>query len=86
MDTKELNTFIQGLIIEAAELDPMKIEPDQDLSTVGLDSLAGLEVTVNLEKKFKIKIPPTRYEEMVTISGISSIVNELRAQNEVATA
>ncbi|WP_375055760.1 acyl carrier protein [Zobellella sp. DQSA1] len=85
MDNQELHTFIQELIIEAAELDPMTIDPDQDLSALGLDSLAGLEVAVNLEKKFKFKIPPTRYEEMITISGISNIVNELREQKETVT-
>lgn len=86
MDTQELNTFIQDLVIEAAELDPMTIDPQQDLSAVGLDSLAGLEVAVNLEKRFKFKIPPTRYEEMTTISGISTIVNELLEQKEPVNA
>lgn len=86
MDTQELNTFIQDLIIEAAELDPMTIEPDQDLSALGLDSLAGLEVAVNLEKKFKFKIPPSRYEEMITIAGIATIVNDVQAEKEAVSA
>ena len=40
-------------------------------------ALAGLEVTVNLEKKFQIKIPPARYEELVSIAAIGAIVQEL---------
>ncbi|MGN0922075.1 MAG: acyl carrier protein [Cellvibrio sp.] len=82
MENQALYQLIQELIIEAAELNPIAIAPDDDLVAIGLDSLAGLEVTVNLEKKFKIKIPATRYEEMITIRAIADIVQDLVKQNE----
>ncbi len=76
---------IREYVIEAAELDEQDIAPDEDLITLGLDSLAGLEITVNLEKKYGVKIPPSRYEEMTTIAAISSIVEQLVAEkNPVA--
>jgi len=79
---KKLYKIIQDYAIEAAELDEMEIDPHEDLIELGLDSLAGLEITVNLEKKYKIKIPPSRYEEMTTIHAITTIVNELLEEKE----
>ena len=51
-----------------------------------MDSLAGLEITVNLEKKYQIKVPPSRYEEMTTIKAIANIVTELLQEKEGAAA
>lgn len=86
MQVQELYNLIQELIIEAAELDPMDIAPEQDLIALGLDSLAGLEVTVNLEKQFKVKVPATRYEEMTSIKAIADIVQELLEAKEAVPA
>lgn len=83
---ENLHALIQEYIIEAAELDDITISPEEDLIELGLDSLAGLEITVNLEKKYKIKVPPSRYEEMTTIKAIENIVNELLEEKEGAAA
>ncbi|MFT6248644.1 MAG: acyl carrier protein [Cognaticolwellia sp.] len=82
----ELHSLIREYTIEAAELDEMEISLDQDLVELGLDSLAGLEITVNLEKKYQIKVPPARYEEMVTIQAIANLVTELLDAKETETA
>lgn len=82
----ELHSLIREYTIEAAELDEMEIGLDQDLVELGLDSLAGLEITVNLEKKYQIKVPPARYEEMVTIQAIANLVTELLDAKETETA
>ncbi|QNA87327.1 acyl carrier protein [Massilia sp. Dwa41.01b] len=74
----DLHTTIRNLIIEAAELDEdTEIGLTDSLHDHDVDSLAGLEVTVNLEKKYQIKIPPARYEELVSIGAIAAIVQEL---------
>lgn len=74
---EELFALIRQLIIEAAELDDVEIGVDEQLADHEVDSLAGLEVTVNLEKKYQVKIPPERYEEMTSIRSIATIVSEL---------
>lgn len=86
MQGQELYNLIQELIIDAAELDPMDIAPEQDLIALGMDSLAGLEVTVNLEKRFKVKVPATRYQEMTSIKAIGSIILELVEAKEADAA
>ena len=75
---QELHNTIRNMIVEAAELDDdTQIGLTDSLHEHDVDSLAGLEVTVNLEKKFQIKIPPARYEELVSIAAIGAIVQEL---------
>lgn len=75
---QQLHTIIRNMIVEAAELDDdTQIGLTDSLHDHDVDSLAGLEVTVNLEKKFQIKIPPARYEELVSIAAIGAIVQEL---------
>ena len=75
---QDIHDTIRKLIIEAAELDDdAQIGLSDSLHDHDVDSLAGLEVTVNLEKKFQIKIPPARYEELVSIAAIGAIVQEL---------
>ncbi len=81
---EELYAVIRGLIIEAAELDEVDIGLDEKLGDHDVDSLAGLEVTVNLEKKYQIKIPPERYGEMISIRAIAAIVTELVAAKATA--
>ncbi|WP_043316394.1 acyl carrier protein [Microbulbifer sp. HZ11] len=77
---------IRSLAIEAGELEDTEIGLQDNLEDVGLDSLAGLEITVGLEKKYKVKVPPSRYEEMVTIQAIADLINELVDAKEAATA
>lgn len=81
---EELYASIRRLIIEAAELDEVEIGLDEQLADHEVDSLAGLEVTVNLEKKYQIKIPPERYEDMTSIRAIAAIVTELVAAKAAA--
>ena len=71
---------IRKTIVEAAELDDVAIDPDVDLTTFDVDSLAGLEVAVNLEKHYRIRIPAAKYPDMTTIRAIATIVQELLDQ------
>lgn len=83
---ESLYPTIADYVIDAAELDVDELSPDEDLVELGLDSLAGLEIAVNIEKKYKIKIPPVRYEEMTSVRKIAEILSELLEDKEaVAT-
>ena len=76
MDTlyKDITAFVR----EAADLDDdVEIAPHAPLSGHDVDSLAGLEVVVNIERKYKIKILPECYAQMTSIHAIAEIVNSL---------
>lgn len=75
---------ITGFVREAADLDDdIDIDPHTQLSSHDVDSLAGLEVVVNIERKYRIKISPERYAQMTTIHAIVEIVNSLlKAKSE----
>lgn len=81
-----LYSVIAEFVIDAAELEIDELAPDEDLIALGLDSLAGLEIAVNIEKKYQIKIPPARYEEMISVRKIADIVTELINEKEAVAA
>lgn len=81
-----LYPVISEYVIDAAELDVEELAPEEDLVELGLDSLAGLEIAVNIEKKYQIKIPPARYEEMITVKKIAEIISELINEKEAVAA
>ncbi|MDO6708154.1 MULTISPECIES: acyl carrier protein [unclassified Photobacterium] len=81
-----LYSVITEYVIDAAELDIDELAPDEDLIELGLDSLAGLEIAVNIEKKYQIKIPPARYEEMTTVRKIAEILSELLEEKQAVPA
>lgn len=81
-----LYPVISEYVIDAAELDVEELAPEEDLVELGLDSLAGLEIAVNIEKKYQIKIPPAIYEEMTTVKRIAEIVSGLIDEKEAVAA
>ncbi|WP_407330682.1 acyl carrier protein [Enterovibrio sp. 27052020O] len=83
---ENLYAVISEYVIDAAELDVEELAPDEDLIELGLDSLAGLEIAVNIEKQYKIKIPPARYEDMTTVKKIAEIISGLLAEKEAVAA
>ena len=75
---EQLYEVILKMVIEAAELEEdVQIGCNDSLDDYDVDSLAGLEITVNLEKKSQIKIPPDRYQDMTNIHAIAGIVTDL---------
>lgn len=74
---EDLNGVIRTLVIEAAQLDDVEIGVAEPLADYDVDSLVGLEITVNLEKRYKVKIPPERYQEMTTIGNIAALIKDL---------
>ncbi|MBX3304663.1 MAG: acyl carrier protein [Nitrospira sp.] len=71
---KDITAFVR----EAADLDDdVEIDPHALLSGHDVDSLAGLEVVVNIERKYKIKIVPESYAQMTSVHAIAEIVNSL---------
>ena len=61
MDTVD---HLRNMIIEEFELDPDKVQPDTDLTALGIDSLSVIEFLFKVEDTFKVTLPDRRVEEM----------------------
>lgn len=59
--------------IPAAEIQPASSFRDD----LGLDSLSALEVTVDIEYAFKVKIPEERLQGIKTVQDTMTVVQEL---------
>jgi acyl carrier protein len=85
------------MIIEEFELDPEKVQPDTDLTSLGIDSLSIVEFIFDVEDKFKVELPDQRVEvrdlkavkspaPFTTLRELSAQLDQLiEAQNEKAT-
>lgn len=59
MDTVEI---LRNMISEEFELDAEKVQPDTDLSALGIDSLSVIEFLFKVEDTFKVTLPDRRVE------------------------
>jgi acyl carrier protein len=53
---------LRQMIIEEFEIEPEKVQPDTDLTTLGIDSLSIAEFIFDVEDKFKVELPDPRVE------------------------
>lgn len=59
------------------EIDPQKVKMDSRFSAdLGLDSLDQVEIITNFEKEFKIEIPDSVAENMITVSDAVAYIKE----------
>lgn len=78
---------IISIIAEVSGLDEDEIKPDanffQDLE---IDSIKAIEITVAIEKKFKISIRDEDMPKMTTVQQALELVNRLVGQKQSANA
>lgn len=68
---------IKEIIATVSEQDLAAIDIDDNLPQKhDINSLMGLEILVSLEKKYKIRIPESRLQDMTTVRQISEIILE----------
>ena len=75
---------LRQMIIEEFEIDPEKVQPDTDLTTLGIDSLSIAEFIFDVEDKFKVELPDPRVEvrdlQAVKSAAPFTTLRELAAQ------
>ena len=78
---EELYKELIDMVAEVAELEPEDVGIEDSLPEEHeFNSLMGLEVLVELEKKYNVKVPETRLPEMTTIKNIAEIIKEIEAE------
>lgn len=76
-DKNKMHNEIIEIISEIAEQEPGDVGIDDNLPEKhDVNSLMGLEILVALEKKYKVKIPESKLQEMTTIRKISDLIIE----------
>lgn len=84
-----LETRIKTLIVETLNLDiaPEDISDDQPLmgADLGLDSIDALELVVQIEKQFGIKLESSE-QAKEALQSVSSMARQIRLRQGAATA
>ncbi|MFA5258051.1 MAG: phosphopantetheine-binding protein [Opitutales bacterium] len=85
MTDEQLKQEIKELIVETLELDDISAEDISDEqalmdSDLGLDSIDALELVVQIEKKFGIKLENSE-DAKTALRSVNSMVEQIRKHN-----
>lgn len=77
MSTEEIRAIVKDSIAAIANLDPNDIADDASYrDDLQLDSLTILEIAVDAEYKFKVKIPDEELSKMRTVSDTVRVIQQ----------
>jgi acyl carrier protein len=77
MDSREITSKIKEHVSRVTGIAPDKISDDASyFNDLGLDSLSVMELTVDLEYAFKIKVRPEELPDMPTIQHTVALVQK----------
>lgn len=84
MDAEIVKARIKEIIGNVAGLDATTIQDDDDFrDDLSLDSLALLEIMVDVDLAFQLELPDERYQHVRTVSAAAELVMERRKELEV---
>jgi len=79
--TGNLEQEIISIISDVSGFDPEEIKPDTNLQNkLEIDSIKAIEITVAIEKKFKISVRDEDVPKIVTLRDAVELVNNLLNQ------
>ena len=68
---------IKQLLIDTANVDEEKIKPSARLKVdLGFDSLYAVEMALELETHFSIKIEPEELKQLITVQNVVDLVEK----------
>jgi acyl carrier protein len=82
MSTLEI---IQDILAKKFALDPAKLTPEAQLSQLGIDSLAVLELLFDIEDRFSLKIKDDMPGSLMTLQDVVLYIDALLAQRQAQT-
>jgi acyl carrier protein len=81
LSTNNVEQEIISIISDVSGFDPEKIKPDTNLQNeLEIDSIKAIEITVAIEKKFKISVRDEDVPKIVTLKDAVELVNNLLIQ------
>jgi acyl carrier protein len=82
-----IRATIKSLIAEITERDPSEISDTADFTEdLGIDSLAGMEMMVTVDKRFKIDIPEEDFAKAKNVNDAVAMVQRFLVARPVDSA
>ncbi len=83
LSTNNVEQEIISIISDVSGFDPEEIKPDTDLQNqLEIDSIKAIEITVAIEKKFKIQVRDEDVPNITTLRQAVELVNALISQKD----
>jgi acyl carrier protein len=77
VDAEKIRETVRQSVNRITGIAPAEIQDDSDFrKDLGLDSLSALEVMVDVEYAFKIKVPEDRLQTVATVRDTIAVVQE----------
>jgi len=71
---------VKGIVVEALSVDADQVTPSSNLvDDLGADSLARVELVMQIEEEFDIEISDSDSEKILTVQAIIDYVNQKKA-------
>ena len=81
MTAREIRERVKEIIAEVADLDPKEIgDDDRFVEDLDLDSLTLLELTVDVDYEFQLKVEEDRLKALTSIPETVALVEEILAE------
>ena len=74
-DADSIRKEVIQIVAEIAELPPDQISPDSTLEELNIDSLNGLRIVAEVEKRYGINIPDDAIGKIRTMPDIFALVD-----------
>lgn len=83
MTTNNVEQEIISIISDVSGFEPEEIKPDTDLQNeLEIDSIKAIEITVAIEKKFKVSVRDEDVPNITTLKQAVELVNTLINQKD----
>lgn len=85
--TEQIEKEIILILSEVSGVDEQEIKPDTDLAKdLEIDSIKAIEITVAIEKKFKISVRDEDVPKIMTLRQAVDLVSQLLGQKSAKNA
>jgi len=79
--TEQIEKEIIAILADVSGVDEQEIKPDTDLAKdLEIDSIKAIEITVSIEKKFKISVRDEDVPKIMTLRQAVDLVSQLLSQ------
>jgi len=83
--TEQIEKDIISILSEVSGVDEQEIKPETDLAKdLEIDSIKAIEITVAIEKKFKISVRDEDVPKIMTLRQAVDLVGQLLGQKTTA--
>ena len=84
--SENIEQGIKAIIADVAGVEPEEIGPETSLTKdLDIDSIKAIEITVAIEKKFKVSVRDEDVPKIMTLQQAVAVVRQLLEQKQTAS-